>query len=78
MATTEATRDSKGRFKANGETLDAQFAHVFRVKDGKVVAFEEYADTLQTARVMGREAAAPHPARAPLAGGANGAKVTPR
>ncbi|MDB5671686.1 MAG: hypothetical protein JWO25_2645 [Alphaproteobacteria bacterium] len=42
----------KGRFRANGEALDAQFAHVFRIRDGKVVGFDEYADTLQAARVM--------------------------
>lgn len=37
--------------KATGKTLDAQFAHVWRVGDGKAVAFQQYTDTLQAARV---------------------------
>jgi ketosteroid isomerase-like protein len=32
----------------------AQFAHVFRVKDGKITSFQQYADTLGTAIAMGR------------------------
>jgi ketosteroid isomerase-like protein len=44
----------KGRLKANGRALDAQFAHVFRVRDGRIVAFDEYADTWQAAQAMGR------------------------
>jgi ketosteroid isomerase-like protein len=50
----------KGRYKANGAPLDAQLAHVFRIRDGKVARFDEYADTLQAARVMAA-AAAPVP-----------------
>ena len=30
----------------------AQFAHVFRVKNGKITGFQQYADTLGTARAM--------------------------
>jgi uncharacterized protein len=41
-----------GVFKATGKTMRAQFAHVFRVKDGKIVGFQQYADTLGTARAM--------------------------
>ena len=42
-----------GSFKATGRPMNAQFAHVWRVADGKVVGFQQYADTLQVARVTG-------------------------
>jgi ketosteroid isomerase-like protein len=48
----------QGHLKANGAALDAQFAHVFRIAGGKVVAYDEYADTLQTAQVMNGASAA--------------------
>jgi len=41
-----------GVFKATGKPMRAQFAHVFRVKDGKIAGFQQYADTLATARAM--------------------------
>src|SRR3954464_7807396 len=31
-----------GTFKANGAALDAQLAHVWRVKDEKIVRFDQY------------------------------------
>lgn len=40
--------------KATGKTMRAQFAHVFRVKNGKIIGFQQYADTLGTAIAMGR------------------------
>src|SRR5688500_18403883 len=43
-----------GRFKATGKPMRAQFAHVCRVKGGKIVSFQQYADTLGTAVAMGR------------------------
>jgi ketosteroid isomerase-like protein len=43
-----------GTCKATGKTMRAQFAHVFRVKDGKIAGFQQYADTLGTAIAMGR------------------------
>lgn len=43
----------RGIFKATGNRLDAQFAHVWRVVDGKAAAFQQYTDTLQAARVTG-------------------------
>ena len=43
----------RGTFKASGSAMDAQMAHVWRVRDGKVVAFQQYTDTLQAARVTG-------------------------
>jgi ketosteroid isomerase-like protein len=43
-----------GVYKATGKTQRVQFAHVFRVKDGKIAGFQQYADTLGTANAMGR------------------------
>lgn len=43
----------RGTFRATGKPLDAQFAHVWRVADGKAAAFQQYTDTLQAARVTG-------------------------
>ena len=43
-----------GTYKATGRALDAQLVHVWRVADGKVVAFQQYTDTLQAARVTER------------------------
>jgi ketosteroid isomerase-like protein len=43
-----------GVCKATGKTMRAQFAHVFRVKNGKIASFQQYADTLGTARAMER------------------------
>ncbi|WP_439478407.1 nuclear transport factor 2 family protein [Brevundimonas sp.] len=36
-----------GANRATGEALDAQFAHVFTVSDGKVTRFQQYTDTAQ-------------------------------
>lgn len=44
----------RGVCKATGREQDTQIAHVFRVRDGKIVAFQQHADTLHVARVMGR------------------------
>ena len=43
-----------GTYTATGRPLDAQFVHVWTVRNGKVIAFQQYADTAQFARVMGR------------------------
>lgn len=40
-----------GSMKSGGATLDAQFCHVYRFRDGKVVAFQQYTDTVQWARM---------------------------
>lgn len=42
-----------GSFKATGQSQSSQMVHVWRVKDGKAIRFQQYADTLQFARVMG-------------------------
>jgi len=41
-----------GTYKATNVILNAQFAHVFRLRSGKVVAFQQYTDTAQTARAV--------------------------
>ena len=41
-----------GIHKGTGKSMRAQFAHVFRVKDGRIASFQQYADTLGTARAM--------------------------
>lgn len=42
-----------GMHKKTGKALDHQAAHVWRIKDGKAVGFQQYADTLQAARATG-------------------------
>lgn len=37
----------RGTFKGTGYALDAQFVHVFRFKDGKVISGQTYTDTAQ-------------------------------
>ncbi|HEX8642625.1 MAG TPA: nuclear transport factor 2 family protein [Allosphingosinicella sp.] len=43
----------RGTHRATGRSLDAQFAHVWRVAGGKAAAFQQYTDTLQAARATG-------------------------
>ena len=38
--------------KASGRPLDAQFAHVWQVRDGKIRAFQQYTDTAQFGAAM--------------------------
>ena len=40
-----------GYAKATGKPMHTQMAHVWRVKDGKAVQFQQYADTLLVDRV---------------------------
>jgi uncharacterized protein len=39
--------------KATGRRLDAQVAHVWDVRDGKIARFQQYADTWHIAQVTG-------------------------
>ena len=39
----------QGKMKATGTPVDAQFAHVWQLRDGKVVRFQQYTDTKQWA-----------------------------
>jgi ketosteroid isomerase-like protein len=43
----------RGTCRATGRAQNTQMAHVWRVADGKAASFQQYADTLQVARVMG-------------------------
>lgn len=43
----------RGRHKATGKDLDAQMAHIWWLKDGKIVRFQQYADTAQARAVSG-------------------------
>lgn len=36
-----------GKYKQTGREVRAQFAHVFKLRDGKVVKFQQYTDTAQ-------------------------------
>ena len=43
----------RGTMKKTGTPIDAQFAHVWHVRDGKVVRFQQYTDTRQWAQAAG-------------------------
>jgi uncharacterized protein len=42
-----------GTYKASGRAQNTQAVHVWRIAGGQVVRFQQYADTLQVARVTG-------------------------
>ncbi len=42
-----------GAFKGVGRPMNLQAVHVWTLKDGKVVAFQQYVDTLGMTRAMG-------------------------
>jgi steroid delta-isomerase-like uncharacterized protein len=44
-----ATLRYQGKLKKNGVTFDAQVAHLWTLKDGKVIAFQQYVDTKKLA-----------------------------
>jgi hypothetical protein len=39
----------RGTFKSTGKRVDAQFVHVWRLRDGKIARFQQYTDTKQWA-----------------------------
>lgn len=41
-----------GTAKATGKAIDAQFAHFWELKDGKVVGFQQYTDTKQRSEAL--------------------------
>lgn len=43
----------RGTMRKTGTPVDAQFAHVWHVRDGKVVRFQQYTDTRQWAQAAG-------------------------
>jgi ketosteroid isomerase-like protein len=42
----------KGAFRKTGTRIHAQFAHVWRLRGGKVAAFQQHVDTAQVARAV--------------------------
>ena len=42
-----------GTYRATGKDMQARVAHVWQLRDGKVVAFEQFTDTLLVHRAMG-------------------------
>ena len=40
--------------KATGTVIDAQFAHFWTLENGKATRFQQYADTAQAAKAVGR------------------------
>ena len=47
-----------GTYKATGKRANAQFVHVFQLRNGKVFRFQQYTDTAQFRDVVSRSAAA--------------------
>lgn len=43
----------KGKHNTTGIALDAQFAHVFRVRNGKIAGFQQFTDTAQAMIAVG-------------------------
>ena len=41
-----------GTYKATGKPMRARVVHVFRMRDGKIASFEQFADTLEVAESM--------------------------
>lgn len=44
-----------GTYKTTGKSMDAQFCHVWDLKDGKATRFQQYLDTAKVRDVMGVE-----------------------
>ena len=42
----------KGWMKATGTPIDSQFAHVWRLREGRIVRFQQYTDTGQWTRAL--------------------------
>lgn len=49
-----ATGRYQAKYKKNGKTIDAQFAHLWTLKEGKVLNFQQYADTKQVTDAVGK------------------------
>lgn len=43
-----------GTWRATGSKVDAQFAHVWDVRDGRILRFQQYTDTAQWMKAAGR------------------------
>lgn len=42
-----------GTYRATGKTMDTQVCHVWDIKDGKAIRFQQYVDTAKLQEVMG-------------------------
>ena len=42
-----------GSYKATGKSIDAQFCHVLKLREGKVTSFQRYLDTARMQDAMG-------------------------
>jgi len=49
-----ATLRYQAKYKENGEVIDAQTAHFWTLKDGKIIRFQQYTDTDQVVRAVSR------------------------
>lgn len=49
-----ATLRYTGKYKKTGKSIDAQVAHLWTLKNGKVTAFQQYVDTKQLADAEGK------------------------
>ena len=47
-----ATLRYKAKHKKSGKTIDSQTAHLWTLKDGKIVAFQQFTDTKQAAAAV--------------------------
>ena len=43
-----------GTFKETGKSMDAQFCHIFKLRDSKLTSFQQFVDTAQWQSVMGK------------------------
>ncbi|MBC7930201.1 MAG: DUF4440 domain-containing protein, partial [Rubrivivax sp.] len=41
-----------GKYKATGKSFQANFAHVWKIREGKAVEFVQYTDTLLVRRAL--------------------------
>ena len=47
-----ATARYQGKFKSNGNVINAQVAHIWSLNQGKIIKFQQYVDTKQVAEAM--------------------------
>ena len=50
--TVVALGNYSGSFKATGKSMRVPFAHVYKLKDGKIVSFVQHTDTLKVSEVL--------------------------
>jgi hypothetical protein len=46
----------RGTFKATGTSINAEFVHVFRFKEGRIAVWQSYTDTAQFKEAVGGQA----------------------